>query len=662
MMKRVRTVTELLRRRAISRLVILAACCMARTHQEGNSYLRELTYRENPELSAVVRLYGNDSLKRRAAEYLIDNMPYHQGIDSGQMKAMYKAYELFGTGRLTYREALDSAYSLYGTDDVGHLRWREDVLMRPSYLVANIDWAFKVWREQPWGCKVPFVQFCEYVLPYRLGNEELMPWREKLYYRFMPIIERYRNDPRISSPTFAASVVLDSMLREPYYFTGQLGTDIRVGPRITDWRGGSCLDLCDMLVYIYRALGIPCGIDEMPVRGNNNAPHFWNFIEDEAGKTWYFSMFYGRNRLSPAEEYSEPYGKIFRHRFSVNDSLRALVASDAPRMHPAFVAPHYDDVTRIYAGNRALRLSFGADALLHEVDRSEPLYLCMSRRFSWKPVACSWWHADSLVFEDCHGGTVYCLARYDADHDEVQVVSHPFSVDEVSGRMHSYKPDSVGHDLTLLSKFGMIGEFYLERMRGGVFLGSNMADFRHADTLYIIKETPERLFTTVLLDTDRRYRYIRYVSPPGGYCNVAELAFYGAISDTIPLCGEVMGPADGMNGDHGFTNVFDGNTETSFDYVRADSGWVGLDLGIRRRVAKISYAPRNRDNFVRPGHRYELLACLDGRWASLGCRVAAADSLCFDDVPRNTLLLLHHLSGGTAERLFEYKAGRQVFW
>ena len=70
------------------------------------------------------------------------------------------------------------------------------------------------------------------------------------------------------------------------------GTSVRVGPRIADWRSGSCLDLCDALVYIYRALGIPCGIEELPLRGNNNVPHYWIFVDDPEGQTWFSSMFY----------------------------------------------------------------------------------------------------------------------------------------------------------------------------------------------------------------------------------------------------------------------------------------------------------------------------------------------------------------------------------
>lgn len=269
-------------------------------------------------------------------------MACHEGVASGDMGAVYKAYELFGTGKFTYQQALDSAAKVCGFSGARNITMKKDIYIDPAYLVTNIEWAFKVWREQPWGKNVPFGQFCEYVLPYRVGNEELVPWREKLYYQFMPIIEKHKNDSDIVKPTYAAHLVLDSLLRAPFYFTGEMGTNIRIGPQIADWRGGSCLDLCDMMVYICRALGIPCGIEELPMRGNNNAPHYWNFIEDQDGKTWYFSMFYWWHRLMEAEKYADVYGKVFRHRFSLNWDMMYSMQTDAHFVHPEFRLPYFN--------------------------------------------------------------------------------------------------------------------------------------------------------------------------------------------------------------------------------------------------------------------------------------------------------------------------------
>ncbi len=83
----------------------------------------------------------------------------------------------------------------------------------------------------------------------------------------------------------------------------------------------------------------------------------------------------------------------------------------------------------------------------------------------------------AAVFNDCHGGTVYCLASYDAGSKKLVTLSHPFSVDVDSAKMEFYAPGKDTEDVVLFSKFGMIGEFFLGRMVGGVFEGSRSPGF-----------------------------------------------------------------------------------------------------------------------------------------------------------------------------------------
>ena len=626
-------------------------------------HVREMALAENPGLKGILELYQEDSLKYEAALFLIDNMAYYQGADSGELESMYKAYDIFSTGRYTYRQALDSAERLCGKPkNVQQIRWKADVDMEPGFLVSNIEWAFKVWREQPWGKNVSFEQFCEYILPYRIGNEELVPWREKLYYQFMPIIEKYKDDPQIENPTFAAHIVLDSLLRAPFHFTGEMATSVRIGPRIADWRGGSCLDLCDMLVYIYRALGIPCGIEELPMRGNNNAPHYWNFLVDQHGQTWYFSMFYWWHRLLKAEVYDDVYGKVFRQRFSLNRAMTDSLQLPLDSVHPVFRYPFFEDVTRLYATDKAFTLSVGKRHLVRHVKRGEVVYICMSDRYAWKPVGWTRYDGSNAVFKDCHGGTIYCLAVYDAAHDKLDPVSSPFSVGKENGKMEFYEAREETEDVVLLSKFGMLGEFFLGRMVNGVFEGSNSPSFKQKDTLLLIREIPGRLCTMVKTDSSKAYRYVRYYGPADGYGNISEAGFYSSANDTVPLAGKVLGPEDGAAGDHSYFNVFDGHTDTSYDYPFANGEWAGLDLGERKHIGKIVYTPRNRDNFVRKGDLYELWVCREGKWRPFARQTATSDSLLFKDVPKHALLLLRDLSRGEAERLFEYKDGKQVYW
>ena len=75
---------------------------------------------------------------------------------------------------------------------------------------------------------------------------------------------------------------------------------------------------------------------------------------------------------------------------------------------------------------------------------------------------------------------------------------------------------------------------YAARMTGGVFQMADQADFSDARTVATIStDPPEGILSQVVVDIPDEARYLRYLSPDGGYGNVAEVQFYGSIlSDT----------------------------------------------------------------------------------------------------------------------------------
>lgn len=70
------------------------------------------------------------------------------------------------------------------------------------------------------------------------------------------------------------------------------------------------------------------------------------------------------------------------------------------------------------------------------------------------------------------------------------------------------------------------------RMVGGKFQGSNTADFSSGVTdLFTISAQPQdRVLTTQTISNTNWFRYVRYLSPSGGYGNVAEVQFLGTVS------------------------------------------------------------------------------------------------------------------------------------
>ena len=71
---------------------------------------------------------------------------------------------------------------------------------------------------------------------------------------------------------------------------------------------------------------------------------------------------------------------------------------------------------------------------------------------------------------------------------------------------------------------------WASRMTGGRFEASNTADFSSGVTLLATVEVPptDGAYTTIAIQGAGVFRYVRYLSPGGGSCNVAEVKFYGS--------------------------------------------------------------------------------------------------------------------------------------
>lgn len=69
---------------------------------------------------------------------------------------------------------------------------------------------------------------------------------------------------------------------------------------------------------------------------------------------------------------------------------------------------------------------------------------------------------------------------------------------------------------------------YVSRMNGGRFQGAATRAFTNAVTLYTITEDPtDATLSSVAIDNSTAFRYLRYIGPDGGNCNVAEVQFFG---------------------------------------------------------------------------------------------------------------------------------------
>lgn len=74
------------------------------------------------------------------------------------------------------------------------------------------------------------------------------------------------------------------------------------------------------------------------------------------------------------------------------------------------------------------------------------------------------------------------------------------------------------------------------RMDGGVFQASSVANFStDVITLFTISGSPtEGMLTTQTIGGNTPYRYVRYLGPANGFCNVAEIEFHGHSGAPMP--------------------------------------------------------------------------------------------------------------------------------
>lgn len=165
----------------------------------GNSNLERalaLSGDNRLELEKVLEHYRkspSDSLKLKAAKFLIEHMDAHYFFTSPELE--------------NYYHALDSIYSLNKIYDKKTLKQDslESLLRLPSdrgqfvsdlhfvssdFLIDNIDRAFEGWTSH-YAIHLSFEDFCEYLLPYKSDNERPVSWRSAYSDSIAPYVKSF---------------------------------------------------------------------------------------------------------------------------------------------------------------------------------------------------------------------------------------------------------------------------------------------------------------------------------------------------------------------------------------------------------------------------------------------------------------------------------------
>ena len=644
-------------------------------------YALQMAGNNRVELEKVLLHYKNDSLKYKAAVFLVENMPGHYAYDS-TLLCLYRPVII----KYDSLRELEQLGATFNSKDSANNIW-EDFKSRHSFqdgnyskpepdvnnitsafLIRDIDQAFKLWQNNPFKDSIDNLDFLKYVLPYRRQKGLVLEdWRGFCSNKSEFILY----DTQFQSVKSA----IDSLLvpYKDYSFDPNLLPGypyIRLSDYIRS-KKGTCEVRCWFNSMILNSLGFPVSIDYVPEWGNRNSKHSWNALMVN-GKTYPFESFRGKEKWEMGKSYNNINSdsawiksrlpKVFR--YSYMDTGRGPMCTRKINLNnipPIFQDTKYEDVSEQYFRTMDITLTIRIPI----PKETEFAYLCVFGNDRWKPVQWGKITNKTVMFEKMGRDIVYLPAFY--REGKIIPINKAFILQQ-NGSMKFLDPMVNETEEVLLKRKYLsrpeINQWKLWNI-GGTFQVSDNSRFDKSNNVFRVKSC-ESFPNIWKLSKPVTTRYARYVIPANEPC-LAELYFYTSTGDILAkLDGNLLHPD--KNNLESYGKAFD-NDILSFVEInkskavnlKQPTNWVGLDFGKLVNVVAVGMCPRNDKNNVIKGLVYELFYWKD-RWVSVGTKLANEYWITYDNVPKNTLLLLKCSGEGLENRIFTYEYGKQIWW
>lgn len=613
------------------------------------------------ELLNVLEHYSKssqDSLKLKAAFFLVANMDqwhYYDGEEISNYLDCFMSFRNELEGRRVNRSKLDSSC---GPFFYNKLKLKYDIrVVKSSQLIGNIDMAFQVWQGQPWGKDYSFAQFCEYILPFRLGDEIPEYNRKKIYSQFNGLLDSVRK--KQGNAVGACTAINNALQKEGWHLI--IGTDFLPhfpASKLIEYRGGSCRDQSELGIYIMRSVGIPVCIDFIPQWPTRSLSHDFNAVIDKNGKPHLFGAADENPGVSKLI-YTKK-GKVFRRVFAQNMQSLPCKKNNHEIVPDILNNPYLKDVTDEYVpcSDITVPLIKQNPSKRHY----EHAYICLFDNRDWIPVHWGNVDEDTVIFTKMESDIVYLPAYYDIYG--IIPANYPFILKK-SGHLEFLIPDTTHllKSITVTRIFPTIP--HRLRRIDGYFQGSNTPNFAKSTELLDLShiDEPPKFWNAAHIKTDSNFRYVRYYKP--WQCDIGEIEFYHSKKK---ISGKVLCSGASLTNDSLFSaeNAVDGDLATSYISYGNAPAWVGLDLGKPQKIDSIRFSPGisifGPRCFVTKGHKYELRFWVRGQWKVVEASIAKNNSVTFKNIPSNALYLVHDLTEKVDERFFTIENGRQIWW
>ncbi len=416
------------------------------------------------------------------------------------------------------------------------------------------------------------------------------------------------------------------------------------------YRVGFCREACDITLYAMRAAGIPTATDFFAYSPEYQRSHYWTSLRDTTGQYIQFGFNEFEATRNERRTDGRKKGKVYRFCFGVQQEIFPGITYNN-KIPGLFRNRFIKDVTEHYFGHNEVYVPIQSTG-------KKFIYLGVFSPEKWIPIDITPGGKATVKFHNIEPDIIY--QPLFSDGKSHHAAGFPFIY--IANNIHILKPDTTNmEEVALKRKMSLVNSFLLRLHKpiiGSKVEASQDPSFSTPDLLYLFKDTlTYNLYKLTPYKINKKYRYVRYLSPPGEEMELSEISFYkdSLCTESIPLK-----RINNIQPQKTLENITDGDILTYFS-SEDTSCYVSYDMGKPVNIRKIMFSPRNDDNFIWPDDKYELLYQngING-WVSLGTKTATGKEINFR-APKNALLWLRNKTKGREEQVFVYKNGKQYF-
>ena len=618
-------------------LLLFSGCA---TKVDRLEYALEFAGENRRELEKVLEYYSDDSLKFRAACFLIENMPRWYAYDGWQLDTLEVLMRKDREGILSKDDKMRwNSFDYHALNKI-----YDSKVITSEYLIENIDLAFQEWQKRPWNKSLSFDDFCDLILPYRIGNERLSDWRSLYNAYYGNLLDSIYTGSDVLE---ACKCINDELNRQSYKYSVEWNVPHNRADYLFETRIGYCREVSDLIQYAMRSCGIPVAADFMPYSPDYRYSHEWNVVRDTTGRYIQF----GFDGLDPVRDKvmddGRRKGKVYRYCYALQNEREILRKHSGWNIGDA-EGLYWKDVTSEYFGHN--------QAVVNVFTTGKPFIgLSVFSTNGWQIIGegvCK--NSGKAIFDNIEPSIIYVPA---SQNNGVKPAGYPFMLDS-EGNVEEFVPDTVNLEKVILKRkmplIPRVAAWGYSQIEARIEGDTNI-NFKKPKLITEIKDTMDYTFQVFRGLCSEPVKYIRYV-PPVGLLQLAELRLYQdtALKNEIKIT-----PLTDVTY---VKKVIDGDI-LSYIY-RKSKGLIEpliFSLDSLQQIKRLYFIARTDDNYVWKGDAYELLY-FDGKkgWKSLGVKIATSKQICFD-APRNALLWLRNRTKGREEQVFIYKNNKQWF-